>query len=173
MLRDGIMIDGLRWVIGEHPRKATPLCPKDFMELDAHPDDSVWNSFLKCEECQTVYPLKRTVEDEELYILRKLNSRVYKDMKFINLDDEAIPIAEDKISKDSEYFVTSLLTKSKVGLRLIVYAGKKGKSEKTQIFIEPDIKRLAFDQRDLHPKDVFTSLEATFKDSSKASIKRK
>lgn len=174
MLKDGIIIDGLKWVIGEHPPKAIPLCPKDFIELDPYPSGFVLtDSHLKCEDCGKVYPIQRVVADEKRYVLNKINSRSYKSKQFINLDDEAIPIAEDKITKNSEYFVTSLLTKSKVGLRLIVYAGKKGKSEKTQIFIEPDIKRLAFDQRNLHPKDVFTSLEATFEDNSKASIRRK
>ena len=94
-------------------------------------------------------------------------------MRFINLDDEALPIAEVKLDSkdDPDYFVTGLLTKSKVGLRLIVYAGKKGSPEKSQIFVEPEIKRLAFDQKDLHPSDVFTKVEATFKDGAKQIIK--
>lgn len=46
---------------------------------------------------------------------------------------------------------------------------KKGVKEKTQIFVEPKIKRLAFDQKDLHPTDIFTKLEATFSDGTKAS----
>ncbi len=50
---------------------------------------------------------------------------------------------------------------------------KKGEKKKTQIFVEPDIKRLAFDQKDLHPTDVFTKLEATFSDGTKASQKKK
>ena len=93
-------------------------------------------------------------------------------MKFINFDDEAIPIAIDKIPKNSEYFVTSLLTKSKIGLRLVVYAGKRGSDSKTQLFVEPEIKRLAFDQKDLHPTDVFTMVEATFEDGTKAKIQK-
>ena len=93
-------------------------------------------------------------------------------MKFINLDDEAIPIAESKVSsKDNKYFVTAILTESKVGQRLVIYAGEKGKNEKTQIFIEPEIKRLAFDQNDTHPSDVFVVVEGTFKDGTKMSIK--
>ncbi len=174
MLQDGIIIDGLRWVIGEHPPKAIPLCPKDFVGLNPYPTGfELSDENLKCEDCGTIYPLKRTVNHEKEYVLSKINSKIYKSKRFINLDDEAIPIAEDKISKNSEYFVSSVLTKSKVGLRLVVFAGKKGSSKKTEIFVEPDIKRLAFDQKDLHPNDIFASLEATFADNSKASITKK
>jgi hypothetical protein len=63
--------------------------------------------------------------------------------------------------------------KSKVGERLVIYAGERGKTNKTQIFVEPRIKRLAFDQKDAHPSDVFLKVEATFEDGSSASMKRK
>ena len=128
---------------------------------------------LRCAECEHLHPIPRQWDDEQQYVLDKVESKIIKNLKFINLDDEALPIAEDKIPKNSEYFVTSLLTKSKVGLRLVVYAGKRGNEEKTQIFVEPDIKRLAFDQRDLHPTDVFTKLEATFANDVKASLEKK
>jgi hypothetical protein len=173
MLSEGITIDGIKWVIGEHPPKAVPLCPKDFIKLDPYPDE-FFAKKLKCEECQKIYPLPREYNDEQQYVLNKISSRIYKKMRFINLDDEAIPIAEDKtVSKDKKYFVTSRLMKSKTGLRLVVYAGEKGKKEKTQIFVEPEIKRLAFDQKNLHPTDVFTKLEATFSDGTKASLEKK
>lgn len=175
MLDKGFIIDGVRWVIGQHPRIAIPLCPKDFIKLDPFPDRSPYtDNSLKCEGCGKVYFLPRTVDDEERYLLNKLDSRVFKAMSFVNLDDEAIPIAEDKkSSKNNKFFVVSRLMESKAGLRLIVYAGEKGKKEKTQIFVEPDIKRLAFDQKDLHPTDVFTKLEATFSDGTKAIQEKK
>jgi len=172
MLSEGLIIDGIKWVIGEHPPKAIPLCPKDFIVLDPYPSERYAES-LKCEECQKVFSLPREYNTEFKYILNKLNSKTYKKMRFINLDDEAIPIAEHKIPKNSKYFVTSVLTKSKIGLRLIVYAGENGREKKTQIFVEPDIRRLAFDQTNLHPTDVFTKLEATFFDGSKAIIEKK
>ena len=129
------------------------------------------NSFdcsLKCAECDNYYKFKREFDEQKQYILDKLDSKMFKNMKFINLDDEAIPLAEVKLaSEDNKYFATGLLTKSKVGLRLVLYAGEKGATQKSQIFIEPQIRRLAFDQKDLHPGDVFTKVEATFKDGSK------
>jgi len=174
MLDSGFIIDGIKWVIGQHPPKAIPLCPRDLMELDSFPSGFEFrDSRLKCEKCGKVYLLPRKVDDQQRYVLRDINSSTFKTKKFINLDDEALPIAEDKIPKNSEYFVTSLLTKSKVGLRLVVYAGKTGSGQKTQIFVEPDIKRLAFDQKDLHPTDVFTKVEATFPDGTVASTEKK
>lgn len=176
MLKEGIIIDGIKWVIGEHPRKAVPLCPKDLIVLDPYPQEhrsEYKNTNFKCEECQKTYPIPRKCYKEKEFVLRKLDAKVFKKMKFINLDDEAIPIAESKIPKNSKYFVTSVLTKSKVGLRLIVYAGKKGSAEKTQIFVEPEIRRLAFDQTNLHPTDVFTKVEATFSDGTTSRLKKK
>ncbi|MFI5240862.1 MAG: hypothetical protein ACHQUA_00315 [Microgenomates group bacterium] len=176
MLKNGFFIDGIKWAIGQHPPKAIPLCPKDFIVLDPYPPiyhGEFRDTDFKCEECQKIYHIPRTCIKELEFVLRKLNSSVYKKMKFINLDDEAIPIAESKIPKNSKYFVTSVLTKSKVGLRLVVYAGKNGKAEKTQIFVEPEIRRLAFDQTNLHPTNVFTKVEATFADGTKTSIEKK
>lgn len=174
MLKKGFIIDGIRWVIGEHPPKAIPLCPKDFIQLVPYSSGYIQiDRELKCRECSKIYPIPRVVIDEGQYVLDKLNSRTYKAMSFTNLDNEEILIAENKIPKNSKYFVTSVLTKSKVGLRLIVYAGESGREEKTQIFVEPEIRRLAFDQKNLHPTDIFTRVEATFSDGTKASIKKK
>jgi len=172
MLKNGFLADGVRWVIGQHPPKAIPLCPNDFIKLD-EVNQIEWGPELKCEECGKIFTLPRNFDKEREHILNKINSKTFKAMKFINLDDEAIPIAESKVPKNSGYFVTSILTESKVGLRLVVYAGKDGQSEKTQIFVEPEIKRLAFDQTNLHPTDIFTKLEATFIDGSKASIEKR
>ena len=175
MLDKGFIIDGIRWLIGQHPPKAIPLCPKDFVKLDSYPDYSEFlDQHLKCEDCKNVYPLSRSVAIEKQYVLNKINSKTYQEMRYVNLDDEAIPLAEYKSSsKNNRFFVTSILIKSKTGLRLIVYAGERGKSDKTQIFVEPEIKRLSFDQKDLHPTDVFTKLEATFSDGTTATQSKK
>jgi hypothetical protein len=76
-------------------------------------------------------------------------------MKVLNLDDEAMPVAKEKVtSKDGKYFITAQLMESKRGLQAVIYAGEKGSAKKTQIFIEPEVKRLAFDQKDLNPSEV-------------------
>ena len=165
-----IILDNVKWYISPS-REVQPLCPKHHLRLSLKANYSD-GCYLKCEECKNTYKFPREFNEQKQYILDKLDSKIFKGMKFINLDDEALPLAEAKLdSKDNpDYFVTGLLTKSKVGLRLIVYAGKKGSSEKSQIFVEPEIKRLAFDQKDLHPSDVFTKVEATFKDGVKQII---
>jgi hypothetical protein len=170
-----ITIDGIKWWVNS-ARQVQPLCPKHHLRLQwiRSYDNQDWNDRyeLGCEECKTPYKLPRGYGREIQYILDKIDAKIFRQAKFINLDDEAIPIAEDKVSsKDNRFFVTSRLMESKTGLRLVVYAGEKGKN-KTQIFVEPKIKRLSFDQKDLHPIDVFTKLEATFSDRIKARMEK-
>ena len=178
MAHEYITIDKIKWWINK--RDPQPLCPIHNLRLrpilDIHSSSYTYNTLshsLKCEDCPQLYSLSRNYYQEKLYVIDRIDAKVFKNQKFINLDDEALPIAEHKISKNSEYFVTSLLTQSKVGLRLVVYAGKKGSDQKTQIFVEPEIKRLAFDQTNLHPTDVFIKVEATFADGATASQEAK
>ena len=175
-----IIIDKIKWVI--HKRTPEPLCPIHNLRLRPVEDGSSGlqyfpynkSKMLQCEDCQNPYVLPRSYGVELSYVIDKVDSKIFKGMKFINLDDEAIPIAKTKkSSQDNKFFVTAQLMKSKVGLRLIIYAGEKGGKEKTQIFVEPDIKRLSFDQNNLHPKDVFSKIEATFIDGTKYVIKKK
>ncbi len=175
MFDEGIIIDGIKWVItGREHHHIQPLCPRHFLRLHTPPGFHEYSTnHLYCDECDDPYVIPRLLAQERDYVLAKIDSKAFKKMKFINLDDEAIPLAESKASsKDNKYFVTAILTESKVGQRLVVYAGEKGKKEKTQIFIEPDIKRLSFDQKDVHPSEVFASLEATFRDGTKNSIEK-
>lgn len=175
-----VRIDKIIWYIRVSlagQRSIQPLCPKHHLRMVPVKEsymrllDQAYK--LKCADCKKPYIIPRAFSEERRYVLDKVDAKVFKGMRVLNLDDEAIPIAEEKIpSEGSKFFVTGCLMKSKVGLRLVVYAGEKGKKAKTQIFVEPDIKRLAFDQKDLHPTEVFTELEATFADKTKFSIKK-
>lgn len=153
-----------------------PLCP--IHDLRLNPIRPYNRSIdeatsLRCEDCGNPYHISRSWVREKQYVLDKIDAKVFKGMKVLNLDDEAIPLAEDKVrTKDGKFFVVANLNESKTGKRLVVYAGEKGKPNKIQIFVEPEIKRLSFDQKDLHPTDVFTKLEATFPDDTKGTIKR-
>ena len=168
-------LDGVLW---DRSTKPNPYCPKHKLEMDPYTYDEGDPSeykydHLRCEECSDDYIIPRDITEEQKYVGRKLKSRELKDIKVLNLDDEAVPIAESKvISKDKKYFVKAILTESKVGRRLVVYAGERGKQNKTQIFVEPSIKRLAFDQKDLHPLEIFAKLEATFKNGDTSSMKK-
>lgn len=178
-----ITLDKIKWWITTSPngtRSSQPICPDHGLRLRPIKDYfsnqyNYWNDSrsLKCEECEKIHGIPRSYQDEQQYILDKLDAKVFKGFKYINLDDEALPIAEDKVgSKDNKYFVTSRLMQSKTGLRLVVYAGEKGSEKKTQIFVEPEIKRLSFDQKDLHPTEVFAELEATFIDGTRQKMKK-
>jgi hypothetical protein len=178
MAEQFIIVDSIKWWISENAsgvRFSQPICPIHNLRLypveDIHSTEINYDrrsKSLKCEECEKVYSIPRGFLMEKQYVINKIDAMIFKGMRFINLDDQALPIAKEEIkSGDSKYFVTSLLTESKTGLRLVVYAGKRGSDKKTQIFVEPEIKRLAFDQKDLHPTDVFTELEATFADGGK------
>lgn len=158
-------------------RRVQPICPIHHLRI--RPVKIGYIKYLsnalhlRCQDCKTLHSIPRGYDDETEYVLDRIDSKIFKGMKVLNLDDEALLVSEEKLSpKDSKYFVTSLLTKSKSGLRLVVYAGEKGRKEKSQIFVEPDIKRLAFDQKDLHPTDIFTKLEATFADGTKYLLEK-
>lgn len=177
-----ISIDNIKWWIIKSAggaRTPQPLCPIHNLRL--RPIEDVYSNqynyenkshSLYCQDCHKSLSIPREYQIELAYVIDRIDALVFSKMKFINLDDQALPIAQDRDSSDTNYFVTALLTQSKTGLRLVVYAGEKGKKEKTQIFVEPEIKRLAFDQKDLHPTDVFTKLEATFNDGTKNTLKK-
>ncbi len=174
-------IDGVLWWVWQdttNVRHVQPICPihklRMYPALHSYMKYPFQATRLKCEECADFHDLPRNYSKEEQYVVDKVDSKAFKGMKVFNIDDEAVPLAEEKLkSLDSKYFITALLTNSKTGLRLVVYAGEKGSKAKTQIFVEPEIKRLAFDQKDLHPTEVFTKLEATFSDGTKASQGKK
>ena len=128
----------------------------------------------KCPEDFEEFTFPRSWYDEKSYIAARENAKNLKELKYINLDDEAVPIAEDRAkSTDEKFFVTARIVESKVGQRLVIYAGERGRTEKTQIFVEPEVKRLTFDQKDLNPADVFLKVEAEFADGTKHVIEKK
>ncbi len=180
-MQSAVTIDGIKWYIyGTTVRYAQPLCPKHHIRMYEQRSFSSQQLSdvrkLRCGDCAEAYEIPRAYASQKRYVIDKLDSKNFKKMKFINLDDETLIISEDKTKiNDDKYFVKAILTESKVGKRLVVYAGEKGKKSKkdrTQIFVEPDIKRLAFDQTDMHPSDVFVKLEATFDDGTKHAIKK-
>lgn len=175
-----VIIDKIKWWIfttTDGRRVTQPICPTHSIRL--YPVKTYHIKYLsetknlKCAECASAHLIPRQFQHEQQYVLDKVDSKIFKSMRFINIDDEAVPLSEDKkSSKNNKYFVTAILIESRIGKRVVVYAGEKGKKEKTQIFIEPEIKRLAFDQKDLHPTDVFVKLEATFADNTKSIMEK-
>jgi hypothetical protein len=181
-----IRIDDIKWWVNEIKglRIPQPLCPEHDLRLTpvkhkvqtaygVPVTDNEGSRRLYCAEGPHIFELSREFRDEKKYVIDRIDAKIFKGMKVINLDDEALPIAKEKIaSKDGKYFVTSQLMESKRGLQVVIYAGEKGKPAKTQIFVEPGVKRMAFDHKDLRPTDVFVKIEATFDDGSKQSIEQ-
>ena len=184
-----IRIDGIKWWIVKSTagnRLPIPLCPIHDLRLRpippieydpfykkrmvGHPEDS---RELECAEGLHKIGIPRKFNSEKRYIVDRIDAKVFKGMKVINLDNESVPVAESRVnSKNGKYFVKSQLMESKRGIQLVIYAGEKGKNEKTQIFVEPIVKRLDFDRKDLHPDEVFLEVTAKFNDGSSHAIKK-
>jgi len=183
-----IRIDGIKWwmtTLGSGTRYPVALCPDHDLRMEAVPprlrsrsggyyngnaDDGM---NLSCAEGPHTFPLPRKFSAERQYVINRIDAKVFKNAKVLNLDDEAIPIAKaKKASKDDKYFITAQLMESKRGLQAVIYAGEKGNPKKTQIFINPASKSMSFDHKDLHPSDIFLKIESTFDDGSKSSIEK-
>ena len=166
---EALIVDGVRWVLGG--RIWTPLCPTHYLPLTLEYNGT--RSRMECPEDFERFDFSREYNRQLAYVSGKAEAKNLKTLKYINLDDEAVPIAEDKArSEDERFFVTARIMESKVGQRLVIYAGERGSEKKTQIFVEPEIKRLSFDQKDLNPSDVFLSVEAEFADGTRHTIEK-
>lgn len=177
MTEQVIRVDNILWYIKTYAggsRQVQPLCPVHKLRIYPSGQWIEYSQSLRCEDCNKEYLIPRDYPDEETYVKDRLDAKVFKSMQVLNLDDEAIPLAQDRVeTKDGKFFVVANLNESKTGKRLVLYAGEKGKSNKTQIFVEPEIKRLSFDHKDLHPTDVFAKVEATFSDGTIAGLKKR
>jgi hypothetical protein len=177
-----VRIDGIKWWINN--RIPIPLCPEHNLRMNTIPATLLqYNQYIKshtnarklqCAEGPHTFDIPRIWEEEKEYVINRIDAKTFKNMEIIDLDGELTPIAKEKIKdKDSKYFVTTQLMESKRGVQVVVYAGKSGETNKTQIFVEPEIKRLAFDQKNLNPNDVFVELKATFADGSNHTMAKR
>ncbi len=162
-------IDGVLWSINKVSKVAIAYCPADRVALRCDFPSMTYS--VKCDECSRLYEFERTFQDERIFVVNKVIARDLAGYEVIDFDGAAIPLAEGT-AKDEKHFVVVKLMNTKVGKRLVVYVGEQGENQKVQIFIEPDIKRLAFDQKDQHPSAVFLALEATFSDGTKHKISK-
>jgi len=181
-----IIVDKVKWLVNKRLRilgEIQPICPKHNMRLypiAEYFDENTGRTIrqvsvsrrLKCEEANVhVLTIPRGYKAQQQYVIDKLDAKAFAQMKVLNIDDEAIPVAKEEL-KDSDYWVRAKVTESKSGLRLIVWAGQKSNKNKAQLFVEPSLKRMSFDQNDDHPTEVFAKVEATFVDGIKSVIKK-
>jgi hypothetical protein len=181
------IIDGVKWhiyVTTTQSRYAQPLCPQHNMRLQSVQNRQVvgstgrrrWNldseaTTMTCTDGQHNFELPRQLKDEQRHVINKIDALNFAKMTVINLDDAAIPVAVEEL-KDSDHWVKSKVTKSKTGDRLIIWAGNRSMKNKTQLFVEPALKRLSFDHNDDHPTEVFAKVEVTFANGVKSSLHR-
>lgn len=184
-----LRVDGIKWQVSrldKNRRTPVPICPDHDLRLKPIPPRSyhtigyrsTWiagdpkdSIKLKCAEGHE-FELPRKYGEEREYVLDRMDAMSFRKMQVLNLDDEAVPIAKEKVSlpSDSNYFLTAQLMESKRGLQVVIYAGEKGHNNKAQIFVEPEVRRLSFDQWDLNPSDLFAKIEVTFKDGTTHTI---
>jgi hypothetical protein len=128
---------------------------------------------MKCAEGPHFIDIPRKYDEEKQYVLDRIDALVFKKMTVLNLDDEAIPVAKEELKDEgSSYWVKAKVTESKSGTRLIIWAGDRSTKNKTQLFVEPELKRLGFDHNDDHPTEVFAKVDVTFADGVQSSIKK-
>jgi hypothetical protein len=185
-----IILDGVKWwdtVSTVNTRLIVPLCLQHDLRMQPvilyssyyqggrtqqrakSSDESVE---LRCEEdAGHVLRLPRKYDTQKQYVMNKIDAQAFSKMPVLNLDDSAVPVAKEDIKeKNNPYWVRSKITESKAGTRLIIWAGNRDAKNKTQLFVEPEIKKLSFDQNDDHPLEVFAKVEVTFADGVKMNI---
>ena len=178
------VVDGIKWRIDYeyNPPAVVPFCPQHNLRLipvPVHTSKRISprdfgieaqsirlpeseSQRLECQEDGKVFPMPRKFGAERAYVLDKVDAEEVARLKTVNLDDQLITIAKEEL-KDTDYWVRAKVTESKAGTRLIVWAGSRSKKNKTQLFVEPELKRMGFDQNDDNPTEVFAKVEAIFK----------
>ena len=130
-----VRIDKIEWWVTDGSgvaRVPQPLCPIHHLRMEPvmRPYDEYKGSsnLLQCADCKDAYEIPRSFNEEKEYVINRIDAKIFKGMKTLNLDDESVPLVEENLSSDDKkYFVTGLLTKSKVALRLVIFAGEKGR----------------------------------------------
>lgn len=178
MSRKLYLIDGAQWLVDKYNETATPVCPKDKIEL-TYSNNLDWfdaatiTDEAKCEDCKKVYKFPRQLREEMKYVVEKVKALDRKDYEIIDLDGVKTPVTKkEEIDSKNGYFCKAQVRDSKRGPQIVIYAGKKGLKEKSQILVMPEERRLSFDQNDINPADVFAKITAEFKDGSKHIIEK-
>lgn len=152
-----------------------PLCPKQKCNcaLTKSKEGYVRGEYkYVCVKCDFKITLNKSIEDKSDDLVKILDSNKYRDAEIINIDGELIRIQKEEIREDGYWISVSLSRNKKDDLQLMVLAGDRTGKHKTQLFADVSRERLAFDQNNAHPKEIFSKVEATFK-NSKSSIKTK
>lgn len=150
-----------------------PLCPKCHCTLKKSKEPYQMGEYkYQCIKCDFKVTLDKNIDEKSVDFLNVLDSQKYKDSETINLDGELIRVKREYI-RDDNYWVDAKISKNNKGqLQLMILAGSSKQEDKAQLFLDPSNERLGFDQNNKHPKEIFSKVVATFKDSkSEINIK--
>jgi hypothetical protein len=153
--------NGHTWVV--------PFCPIHKMELSVEE----YERHGLCDDCRKSYSWGTHTDNIADYLRRKLSSEVYKNASIISIDGIQVPQVKvrqtiPEINKD--FWVEARVNTSEKGRQIVIYAGEKGSSSKSQIFINADDEKLSFDHKDKKPEDIFTKITAEFPSGKKMDI---
>lgn len=152
------------------------LCPKDMTPMrQVKQVLSAWDdsSVVMCPDCGFEYRLDIQLKTAKEDVFRMLGAQRFRKMEMIDVDGINTPVLKKKVStKDDRYFASLQINESKRGPQLVIYAGEKGRKEKSQIFVTPETKKMSFDHKDAKPTDIFTRITADFVDGSSNEIKK-
>lgn len=175
MNRDNIQLylwEGLHWDIdydiNGNPYSQIPLCPKQKCNCRLKKSKeaySIGEYKYNCVRCDFKITLNKSIEDKASDLIDIIESQKYKDAEIINLDGELVRVLREE-QKDLDYWVDVKISKNrKDEVQLMVLAGSKKEKNKTQLFLDPQNEKVSFDQNNNHPKEIFSKVVATFKDS--------
>lgn len=168
------LVDGKHWA--KTGKAIELLCPDDMVPMREVKDPFAMvldtSSSATCPACGYEYrfscPLSTAKQDAHRIIV----SKKFQKMDIIDIDGVNTPVLKKKVStKDDKYFASLQINESKRGPQLVIYAGKKGSTEKAQIFVTPETKKMSFDHKDVKPTDIFTKVTAEFVDGSISEVR--
>lgn len=144
------------------------LCPKDKCHCRLQKSKEVYSIGeykYSCVNCDFKITLNKSIEDKALDLQTITESQRYKDAEIVNLDGELVRVQREQKS-DGDYWVDVKLSKNKKDeVQVMVLAGSRNSKNKTQLFLDIGKERLAFDQNNDHPAEVFAKVVCTFKNS--------
>lgn len=145
---------------------ADARCPHCHCEIEKSRELYSAGEFkYKCIDCDFKITLDREINDLTRYMLKVYEAQTFKDAEIISIDNELIKV-QRKYEKDDDYWIDAKISKNRKGeLQLMVLAGSNKETDKSQLFLEPAHERLAFDQNNKHPREIFAKVEAIFKNS--------
>ena len=118
-------------------------------------------------DCKFQITLEESIDKKWVLLIKILEWKSFKNAKIIDLDGELIPINERLKIEDSDYWVDARISENKKWEKqLMVLAWSKKSKDKTQLFLDSSNEKFWFDQNDTHPREVFSQVTATFKNSN-------